>query len=102
MSKRNVGMNRLDEAGFDKIEPVWGPERERAVRAAIAQRAGRRQGTVRTAAAVTATALLAVGGFAVWTHRPATVAVAVPATIAGQAPAVLAASEAVSVTALTP
>jgi len=102
MSKRNVGMNQLDEAGFDKIEPVWGPERERAVRAAIAQRAARRQGTVRTAAAVTATALLAVGGFAVWTHRPTPVAVAVPAPIAGRTPAVVAASETVSVTELSP
>lgn len=65
--------HQLDEAGFDKIEPVWGPEREQAVRAAIAQRATRRRETVmmvRTAAAVTATALIVVGGFALWNRRP--------------------------------
>jgi len=96
--------HQLDEAGFDKIDPLWGPERERAVRAAIAQRAIRRQGTVRTAAAVTATALIAVGGFALWSHRAGTVVAdsLVPATSPSQgAPAAEMASETVSVTKLS-
>ena len=105
MSKRNVGMSHnLDEAGFDKIEPAWGPERERAVRAAIAQRAIRRQGTVRTAAAVTATALIAVGGFALWNHRPVPVAADSLVSAASPAPgepAAEEASETVSVTKLS-
>lgn len=71
MSKRNVGMGQLDEAVFDKIDPDWGPERERAVRAAITRRATRRQATLRTAAAVTGMTLIAVGGFVVWRRGPA-------------------------------
>jgi transmembrane sensor len=48
----------------DKIEPAWAPERENAVRAAIARRAARRRVLVRRAVAVASTGLIAVGGFA--------------------------------------
>jgi transmembrane sensor len=48
----------------EKIEPVWAPEREDAVRAAIARRATRRRAVVRTAIAVASTGMIAVGGFA--------------------------------------
>jgi ferric-dicitrate binding protein FerR (iron transport regulator) len=48
----------------EKIEPAWAPEREDAVRAAIARRATRRRAVVRTAVAVASTGMIAVGGFA--------------------------------------
>src|SRR6185503_7003006 len=48
----------------EKIEPVWAPERDDAVRAAIARRATRRRAVVRTAVAVASTGMIAVGGFA--------------------------------------
>jgi transmembrane sensor len=48
----------------EKIEPAWAPEREAAVRAAIARRATRRRVVVRATAAVAATGMIAVGGLA--------------------------------------
>jgi transmembrane sensor len=48
----------------EKVEPAWAPEREEAVRAAIARRATRRRAAVRTAIAVASTGMIAVGGFA--------------------------------------
>ena len=48
----------------EKVEPAWAPEREDAVRAAIARRATRRRAVVRTAVAVASTGMIAVGGFA--------------------------------------
>ena len=71
MSKRNVGMSQQLAAGFEHIEPAWGPAREQALRAALSRRAARRQATVRTVAAVGATALIVAGGLAVWSRRPA-------------------------------
>jgi len=95
--------HQLDEAGFDKIEPVWGPERERAVRAAIEQRATRRQATVRTATAFTATAMIVIGGFALWNRRPLPPAAQSSPVAANPAPAAPSgASETVSVTRLSP
>jgi transmembrane sensor len=96
---------QLDESLFEKLEPTWGPEREAAVRAALARRVTRREGTLRTAVAVGATALIAVGGFALWNHRPARfgtnplVSTARPAQVA---PSADRASEAVAVTQLSP
>jgi transmembrane sensor len=46
----------------EKIDPAWAPEREGAVRAAIARRAARRRAVVRTAVAVASTGMIAVGG----------------------------------------
>jgi len=120
MSKRNVGMShQLEAAGFEQIEPAWGPDRERAVRAALARRAARRQATVRTATAVGATALIVAGGLALWSRRPVApvaepVAAGSPATpgAAGRAtsvagsdrasPAPSGTSETLSVTKLSP
>ena len=48
----------------EKIEPAWAPEREAAVRAAIARRSTRRRAVVRAAVAVASTGMLVVGGFA--------------------------------------
>ena len=61
----------------DKIEPAWAPEREDAVRAAIARRVTRRRAVARTAVAVVSTGMIAVGGFALL-RRQATVPVAAP------------------------
>ena len=72
MSKRHEGMShQLGTAVFDTIEPEWGPERERAVRDAIAHRARRRRGAMRAAMAVAATGVVAVGGFALVRGRSA-------------------------------
>src|SRR5689334_12391995 len=65
MSKRYEGMShQLGAAVFDKIEPEWGPDRQQAVRDAIAHRARRQRGLTRAAVAVVATGVVAVGGFA--------------------------------------
>ena len=55
----------------DEVEPDWTPERERAVRAAIARRATRQRAVLRTAVAVASTGLIAVGGFALVSWRSA-------------------------------
>jgi transmembrane sensor len=55
----------------DEVEPGWTPERERAVRAAIARRASRQRTVLRTAVAVASTGLIAVGGFALVSWRSA-------------------------------
>lgn len=96
---------QLDESLFDKLEPTWGPEREAAVRAALARRATRRESALRTSLAVGATALIAVGGFALWNHRPARpgtnplVSTTTPAQVG---PSPDRASETVAVTQLSP
>jgi len=106
MSKRNSGMShQLDSAAFDAIEPAWGPERERLVRAAIAQRAARRQGRIRIAAAVAVTGFIAVGGFALLRGR--SVAPVADQSVAGastarSARAASGALESVTVTELSP
>src|SRR6266496_1905364 len=59
-----MAMQRDDQmwtALGDKVEPDWAPEREWAVRAAIARRATRRRAALRTA--------VAVGGFALVSWR---------------------------------
>jgi transmembrane sensor len=48
----------------ERIEPAWTPERDDAVRAAIARRVTRRRAAVRTAVAVASTGMIAVGGLA--------------------------------------
>ena len=53
----------------DEVEPDWTPEREGAVRAAIARRATRQRAVLRTAVAVASTGLIAVGGFALVSWR---------------------------------
>src|SRR5205809_3863147 len=55
----------------DKVDPDWAPEREWAVRAAIARRATRRRAVLRSAVAVASTGLIAVGGFALVSWRSA-------------------------------
>lgn len=55
----------------EKVEPTWAPEREWAVRAAIARRVGRQRALVRTAVGLASIGLLAVGGEAVLRWRSA-------------------------------
>jgi transmembrane sensor len=55
----------------DEVEPDWAPERQRAVRAAIARRSARRRVMARTAVAVGSAGVLAVGGFALVSWRAA-------------------------------
>src|SRR6185503_19510713 len=80
----------------DKVEPGWAPEREWAVRAAIARRVNRQRAVARATVAVASTALIAVGGLAVVKWRSA-----VPVT-ARNAPAAGAGIETVTVTQLSP
>jgi transmembrane sensor len=89
----------------DKVEPDWGPERERAVRAAISRRATRRRTMVRTALAAGTAGALAAGAFALvsWRHPEAP---AVPSVSEGSkapdAPIAAVRPEAVRVTQLVP
>jgi transmembrane sensor len=65
----------------DKVDPTWPPERENALRAAIAHRVRRRRAAVRIAVAVVSTGTIAVGAFALvhWrTAAPVAGASAVP------------------------
>src|SRR4051812_24666884 len=69
-----MAMQRDDQmwtALGDKVDPDWAPERESAVRAAIARRATRRRAVLRTAMAVASTGVIAVGGFALVSWRSA-------------------------------
>jgi len=88
----------------EKIEPAWAPEREDAVRAAIARRATRRRAVVRTAVAVASTGMIAVGGFALvrW-QSAAPVAAPSPSSsrAAANPPAAGGAGEIVAVTRLS-
>ncbi len=88
----------------EKIEPAWAPEREDAVRAAIARRATRRRAVVRTAVAVASTGMIAVGGFALVRWQSA-VPVAAPSVSSARAvpspPAAGGAGETVTVTRLS-
>ena len=88
----------------EKIEPVWAPEREGAVRAAIARRATRRRAVVRTAVAVASTGMIAVGGFALvrWqSAAPVAAPSASSARAAANPPAAGGAGEIVAVTRLS-
>jgi len=88
----------------EKIEPAWAPEREDAVRAAIARRATRRRAVVRTAVAVASTGMIAVGGFALvrWqSAAPVAAPAASSARAAANAPAAGGAGEIVAVTRLS-
>jgi transmembrane sensor len=88
----------------EKIEPAWAPEREDAVRAAIARRVTRRRAIVRTAVAVASTGMLAVGGLALVRWQSAVPAAAPPvssARAAANPPAAGGAGELVSVTRLS-
>ena len=55
----------------DEVAPEWTPEREGAVRAAIARRATRRRAVLRTAVVVASTGFIAVGGVALVSWRSA-------------------------------
>jgi transmembrane sensor len=85
----------------DKVEPDWGPERERAIQAALARRAGRRRLMTRTVAAVGSAGVLAAAGFAVvsWRHPAPAVS---DATASGSAPAAVGRPETVRITELSP
>jgi transmembrane sensor len=89
----------------EKIEPAWAPEREGAVRAAIARRATRRRAAVRTAVAVASTGMIAVGGFALVRWQSA-VPAAAPSVAGASAvpdrPAAGGGAETVTVTRLSP
>jgi len=88
----------------EKIEPAWAPEREDAVRAAIARRATRRRAVVRTAVAVASTGMIAVGGFALvrWqSAAPVAAPSASSARAAANPPAAGGAGEIVAVTRLS-
>jgi transmembrane sensor len=61
--------DRMWSALGDKVEPEWGPERERVVRAAIARRSHRRRVAVRATMAIVSTGLVAAGGFALVARR---------------------------------
>jgi len=76
--------DQLGTALFEKIEPAWAPEREWALRAAIARRTTRRRVVVRLAA-IASTGLVVVGGLALarwWPGVPSPAALLsdVPAT----------------------
>jgi len=62
----------------EEIDPVWAPEREWAVRAAIARRTARKGVTGRTAAVFASTGVLAVGAFAIVRARSRPPVVAPP------------------------
>jgi transmembrane sensor len=88
----------------DKIEPAWAPERENAVRAAIARRTSRRRMMARTAVAVASTGMIAVGGFALarWQSAVPVAAQSVSTPTPGSnAPAAGGARETVTVTRLS-
>jgi transmembrane sensor len=88
----------------DKIEPAWAPERENAVRAAIARRTARRRMMGRTAVAVVSTGMIAAGGFTLvrWQSAVPVAAQSVPgASTVPNAPAPGDARETVTVTRLS-
>jgi transmembrane sensor len=88
----------------NKIEPDWAPEREDAVRAAIARRATRRRRTTRAAIALASTAMIALGGFALARRQSAVHVAAQPVSRARAvptAPAVGESRETVTVTRLS-
>jgi len=70
----------------EKIEPAWAPEREAAVRAAIARRSTRRRAVVRAAVAVASTGMLVVGGFALVRWHSAVPVAAPPGSSASTVP----------------
>jgi len=73
----------------DEVEADWPPERERAVRAAIARRATRRRAVLRSAVAVASTGLIVAGGFALVSWRsaiPVSAPLASGASTASRAP----------------
>jgi transmembrane sensor len=88
----------------EKIEPAWAPEREGAVRAAIARRVTRRRAAVRTAVAVASTGMIAVGVVA-FVRWQSAVPVAAPSVASAGAvpntPAAVGAGETVTVTRLS-
>ena len=91
----------------DEVEADWPPERERAVRAAIARRATRRRAVLRSAVAVASTGLIVAGGFALVSWRsaiPVSAPLASGASTASRAPAARGdvAIETVTVTQLSP
>jgi transmembrane sensor len=61
--------DRMWSALGDKVEPEWGPERERVVRAAIARRSHRRRVAVGATVAMVSTGLVAAGGFALMARQ---------------------------------
>ena len=69
-----------------KIEPEWGPQRERAVRAAISRRAVRGRVVRYSAVAVLSTGVLAAGAFAFISRRLPAPPLATPVTVSAPVP----------------
>ena len=89
----------------EEIEPVWAPEREWAIRAAITRRVARRRMVARTAVAVASTGVIAVGALALvkWQSAVPSARPSVSgASSAGIAPAAGGATESITVTQLSP
>jgi len=85
----------------EKVEPDWAPERESAVRTALARRSKRHRVVVRAVVAVGSAGVLAVGGLALVSRR-VVVGHAPPPVVTRKAPPASGRGESATVTPLAP